>query len=131
MKPLQSNEFTLLLAPIAAVNTERTASIALEDADYLTIDVTVGVEANTNAADVALVLNERDGSSGSWVKIAEFDVDNTAAAKHQFHVDGRGRKQNLQLVVTPGTHTTNDAVITSATAIKVKDIKTASAGTIV
>lgn len=131
MKPLQSDEYTLLLAPIAAVNTARTATIAIEDADYLTINVTVGVEANTNAADVELVLNERDGDSGSWVKIAEFDVDNTAAAQHQFHVDGRGRKQNLQLVITPGTHTTNDAVITTATAIKVKDIKAASTGTIV
>lgn len=129
MRPNQSSEYSLVLAPLTAANTERKATINLDDCEYLSLVVTVGKELNTNAGDVKLTISEND-SGTAWTKLEEVDIDNTDAARHEFHIDKRGRKRQIELKITPG-NSTNDTVITSATAVKVKNISKGSQGTVI
>jgi hypothetical protein len=129
MKPNQSDSYSVLLAPVAAATTERTAVFNLDDCNYATIDVVIGAEVNTNAADVTLTLEEND-SGTTWVELAEVEVDNTAAASYQFHIAKPGRKRQMRLTVTPGTHTTNDPIIACASVSKVKTFQEGSDGTV-
>ena len=129
MKPNQSDSYAVLLAPVAAATTARTASFNLDDCNYATIDVIIGAEVNTSSVDVTLKLEERDESE-SWVEIAEVEVDNTAAASHQFHIAKAGRKRLVRLTVTPGTNATNDPIIACASVSKVKTLQTSPSGTV-
>jgi hypothetical protein len=129
MKPLQSNTFTMMLAPTAAATAARTASLDLSNVDYATIIVSAGAEVNTNSGNVTLTLAHGDDGT-NYTTLSTTLLDNTAAAKHEFHVNAVGKKKLLKLTVTPGTHTTNDPVITCAHAISVTDRQTTSAGTV-
>jgi hypothetical protein len=128
MRPNQSSEYSLVLAPLTAASTERTASFNLDDCEYVSVLVTVQKELNTNAADVKLTLSEND-SGTNWTKIAEVDVDNTDDVIYPFHVNKLGRKRQLELKITPGSGT-NNVVVTSATVVKVKDIQKGAQGTV-
>lgn len=129
MRPNQSSIHSLMLAPTAAASAARTAEIDLSDAEYATIVVTAGAEANTDGDNVTLTLAHGDDGT-NYTTLSTTLLDNTAAAIHNFHVDTRDKKKLLKITVTPGTHTTNDLVITAAHAIVVKDTKTASTGTV-
>lgn len=124
MKPLQSSVYSVLLSPVTAATTARTANLDCQGADYATIVVTVGAEANTNSTGVVLSLLESDDTTAT--NFATFNssysqtVDNTAGTLEVFHVNLQGRKRYLRISVTPDT-TTNGAVITSAAGILVKE----------
>jgi hypothetical protein len=124
VKPLQSAVRSVVLAPVTAATTARTAAIDTSGADYAIIEIVAGAEANTNSTNV--VLNLRESDTNSATTFATFDanfstvLDNTAGAVAVFNVDLKGRKKFLQVVVTPDT-TTNGAVITSCVSALVMD----------
>lgn len=131
MNDIQSRDFSLLLAPITAATTERTANLDCQGASYASIVLAVSAEANTNSTNVAVQLLESNDTTAT--NFATFNatynvtVDNTAAAQQPFHVDLRGRKRYLRIKVTPDT-TTNGAVITSAVAILDQQLRSTSDG---
>lgn len=131
MKASQAMDYSLMLAPITAATTERTANLDCAEATYATIVLAVSAEANTNSTNVAIQLLESNDTTAT--NFATFNasynvtVDNTAAAIQPLHVDLRGRKRYLRLKVTPDT-TTNGAVITSAYAALDHQSKAASDG---
>lgn len=129
MKNQQAGTYSLLLAPVAAATTVRTANLDCQGADYATIQLALSAEANTNSTNVVVALLESDDTTATNFATFNADynqtVDNTAAAVYTCHVDMRGRKRYLRLSVTPDT-TTNGAVISSAVAILDKEIKPSS-----
>lgn len=131
MNDIQSRDFSLLLAPITAATTERTANLDCQGASYASIVLAVSAEANTNSTNVLVALLESNDTTAT--NFATFNatynvtVDNTAAAQQPLHVDLRGRKRYLRLRVTPDT-TTNGAVITSAIAVLDKQLRSTSDG---
>lgn len=127
MKPNQSSVYSLMLAPLAAASAARTAEVDISNAEYATIIVTAGAEVNTSGTNVVLTLAHGDDGT-NYTTLSTTLLDNTSAAAMQFHVDTADKKKLLKLTVTPGTNATNDLVITTAHAVVVKDIKTASAG---
>lgn len=129
MKPTLGTD-SVLLSPIAAATTARTANLDCQGGVYASIRIQVGVELNTNSTNVAVQLLESDDTTAS--NFATFNssynttVDNTAAAMKTMHVDLEGRKRYLRISVTPDT-TTNGPVLTSAIGTLYKDVITASA----
>lgn len=117
---------SVLLAPAAGATTVRTANLDCQGANFATIDVVLGAEANTNSTNVAIQLSESDDTVVT--NFATFDasfnrtVDNTAAVIATNHIDLRGRKRYIRLTVTPDTHTTNGVVTSSASAQLYKDV---------
>lgn len=117
---------SVLLSPIAAATTARTANLDCTGANYATIRVQVGIELNTNSTNVALSLLESDDTTAS--NFATFNaaytktVDNAAATMATYHVDLEGRKKYLRISVTPDT-TTNGPVLTSANATLYKGVR--------
>lgn len=126
MKPVQADVFSVLLSPVTAATTARTANLDCQGADYATIVISIGAEANTNSTNVAVNLSESDDTVAT--NFATFNtsfsqtVDNTAGTIEVFHVNLTGRKRYLRLAVTPDT-TTNGAVITAASAILKKELQ--------
>jgi hypothetical protein len=114
-KNSQAIDYSILLAPVTAATAARTAALDCRGADYATILVTLGAEANTNSTNVTLQLAEGDTTSSFATFNSNFNrvIDNTASAVAAYHVDLKGRKRYLRLTVTPDT-SANGAVIASA-----------------
>lgn len=129
MKVAQLGTDSLLLTPTAAATTARTANLDCAGANYATIRVELGVEANTNSTNVAIQLSESDDTVATnfatFNAAANRTIDNTAATIATTHVDLEGRKRYLRLAVTPDT-TTNGAVTIAASATLMKDVITDS-----
>lgn len=130
MKTSQSLFRSVILAPVTAATTARTSSaLDTSGADYATIEVIAGAEANTNSTNVAVTLKEADVDAATnyatFNSVYSLTLDNTAAAVAALNIDLKGRKKYLQVTVTPDT-TTNGAVITSAVACLRKDISGAN-----
>ncbi len=107
-----------MLAPVTAATASRTASVDTRGADYATILVTLGAEANTNSTNVTLQLAESD-TNGSFATFnSNFNrvIDNTASVVVAYHLDLKGRKRYLQLTISPDTGA-NGAVIGSAMSV--------------
>lgn len=117
-KASQAMDYSILLAPVAAATAARSAALDTRGADYATILVALGAEANTNSTNVTLQLAEGDTTSSFATFNSSFNrvADNTAAVVAAYHVDLKGRRRYLRLTVTPDTHTTNGVVSTSAIA---------------
>lgn len=128
MKVAQLGTDSVLLTPLAAATTERTASLDCQGANYATIRVQIGVEVNTNSTNVAIQLAEGDDTNTytTFNAAANRTVDNAAATIATTHVDLDGRKRYLKLTMTPDT-TTNGAVVSSASATLYKNLITDSA----
>lgn len=130
MKVAQLGTDSVLLAGITAATTARTANLDTAGANYATIRVNVGAEANTNSTNVSIQLSESDDTVVT--NFATFNatfnrtVDNTSGAIATNHVDLDGRKRYLRLTITPDT-TTNGAVITAASATLYKNLISAEA----
>lgn len=116
-KSSQALDYSILLAPVTAATTARTAALDCRGADYATILVTLGAEANTNSTNVTLQLAEGDTTNSFATFNADFNrvIDNTAAVVAAYHVDLKGRKRHLRLSISPDS-STNGAVISSAVA---------------
>jgi hypothetical protein len=105
-----------MLAPITAATTVRTANLDCAGADYATITIVLGAEANTNSTNVAVRLLESDVTTATT--FATFDanfnrtLDNTAAMVAAFNVDLKARKRYLRIELTPDV-STNGAVLSS------------------
>lgn len=131
MKQLQMAQRAIVLAPIAAATTARTAAIDTQGADYASIVISVGVELNTNSTNVLLNLRESDTDEATafatFSSSFSITADNAAARLAVFNVDLKGRKRYLQVVVTPDT-TTNGAVITSCVSEMIKEVSLANSG---
>lgn len=118
---------SVMLAPITAVTTARTANLDCADANYATIRVLLGAELNTNSTNVAIQLSESDDTVVT--NFATFDatfnrtVDNTSGTVATSHIDLEGRKRYVRLTVTPDT-TTNGVVLTGAVASLQKSVMT-------
>ena len=129
MKVAQLGTDSLLFTPTAAATTARTAVLDCQDANYATIRVLLGVEANTNSTNVAISLAEADVDAAS--NYATFNassnrtVDNTTATIATTHVNLVGRKRYLKITVTPDT-TTNGAVTVAMQATLLKRVISAS-----
>lgn len=126
MKTSQSQVRSLMLAPIAAATTARSANLDTKGADYATIQIVLGVEVNTNSTNVVVALQENDTTVTSnfvtFNSVYAFTADNEAGIVGALHVDLKGRKRYLRLTLTPDT-TTNGAVICSAVGILDAEIK--------
>jgi len=131
MKTLQSGVYSTLLAPMTAATTARTANLDCQGADYATIVIAVGAEANTDATGVVVSLKESDDTTASnfatFASTYAFTIDNATAKEAVLHVDLNGRKRYLQIGLTPDT-TTNGAVLSSVVGVLQKEIA-ASANT--
>jgi hypothetical protein len=117
-KAQQALDYTIMLAPVTAATASRTASVDTRGADYATILVTLGAEANTNSTNVTLQLAESD-TNGSFATFnSNFNrvIDNTASVVVAYHVNLQGRKRYLQLTISPDTGA-NGAVIGSAMSV--------------
>jgi hypothetical protein len=115
MKKLQSIKRSVMLAPVAAATTQRTANLDCTGADYASIQVVLGAELNTNSTNVGVRLLESDSTVATT--FATFNssfqrtIDNTAAVVYTANVDLRGaRKKNLRIELNPDT-TTNGPVL--------------------
>ena len=117
-----------MLAPVAAATTVRTAQLDMSGIDYATVVVTASAEATTNSTNVVLTLAKSDGTNHTT--LATHTLDNTAAAKREFHHVNATGDRYLRLTVTPGTNTTADPVITTALAVAVPEYAVASTGTL-
>lgn len=131
MKVAQLGTDSVILAPITAATTARTSSnLDTAGANYATIRVILGAEANTNSTNVPIVLKESDDTTAT--NFATFNasfnrtVDNTNGTVATCHVDLDGRKRYLNVTVTPDT-TTNGAVISSVQATLYKNVISTSA----
>lgn len=116
MKSSQAKDYNVLLGPVTAATTARSAAFDCRGADYATILVTLGAEANTNSTNVTLQLAEGNTATGTWATFnSNFNrvIDNTNAVVVAYHVDMKGRGSHLRLTVTPDT-SANGAVISSA-----------------
>ena len=125
MKPTLMTK-SVLLAPITAATTARTSSnLDCADANYVTLDIVLGAEVNTNSTNVAITLKEADDTNAT--SFATFNasynrtVDNTASTVATCHVDMEGRKRYLNVTVTPDT-TTNGAVLSTVLASTYKRV---------
>jgi len=129
MKPTLGTD-SVLLAPITAVTTARTANLDTSGANYATIRVILGAELNTNSTNVAISLSESNDTvvSNFATFNASFNrtVDNTAGQIATSHVDLDGRKKVIRLTLTPDT-TTNGPILSAASATLYKDVITDSA----
>lgn len=129
MKQLQMASRAIVLAPIAAATTARTAAIDTQGADYASIIIAIGAEVNTNSTNVALNLRESDTNAATafvtFNSSYAVTADNTSAAVAVFNVDLKGRRRFLQVVVTPDT-TTNGAVITSCVSEMIREVSGAN-----
>lgn len=130
MQYQQTGYESVMLAPITAATTARTANLDTQDANFAVIRVILGAEANTNSTNVAIQLLESDDTTAT--NFATFDatfnrtVDNTSGTIAVNHVDLRGRKRYLRIAVTPDT-TTNGAVLSSVVASLHKNVQSATA----
>lgn len=115
------------LAVIAAATTARTCNIDTQGADYATVRIILGAEANTNSTNVAIQLSESDDTTvtnfATWNANFNRTVDNTAAVVATSHIDLRGRKRYIRVTITPDT-TTNGAVISGVISSLAKEVKT-------
>lgn len=129
MKIAQLGTDSVLLAPITAATTARTANLDCAGANAVRISVALSAEANTNSTNVVLQLSESDDTAVSnfatFAAAFNRTVDNTAATVATNIVDLEGRKRYLRLAVTPDT-TTNGAVISSAVACLYKNVISSS-----
>ncbi len=126
VKALQAADYSVLLAPATAATSARSAAFDCRGADYATILVTLGAEANTNSTNVTLQLAEGDTATGAWTTFnSSFNrvVDNTNAIVVAYHVDMKARKSHIRLTVTPDTHTTNGVVLSSAVGVLDLEVK--------
>ena len=125
MKIAQLGTDSVLLAPVTAATTARTANLDCAGANYAKIVIPIGIEANTNATNVPITLSESDDTVAT--NFATFNasfnrtIDNAAATVATNLIDLEGRKRYLRLTITPDT-TTNGAVITGAIATLYKDV---------
>lgn len=129
MKVAQLGTDSVLLAPITAATTARTANLDCAGATYAKITVSLGAEANTNSTNVVIQLSESDDTvvTNFATFNASFNrtVDNTAGTVATNLIDLEGRKRYLRLAVTPDT-TTNGAVLSAAVATLYKNVISAS-----
>lgn len=129
MKVAQLGTDSVLLAPITAATTARTANLDCSGANAARITVALSAEANTNSTNVVIQLSESDDTVAT--NFATFNasfnrtVDNTAATVATNILDLEGRKRYIRLAVTPDT-TTNGAVISSAVATLYKNVISSS-----
>ncbi len=120
MKTSQGLVRSVLLAPVTAATTARTANLDCAGADYATIEIVLGAELNTNSTNVTVQLSEADDTNAT--SFATFNssfnrvLDNTAGIVAVFNVDLKKRKRYLRLTVTPDT-TTNGPVISAAVGV--------------
>lgn len=125
----QTGYDSVMLAPITAATTARTANLDTQDANFATIRVILGAEANTNSTNVAIQLSESDDTTAT--NFATFDanfnrtVDNTSGVVATNFVDLRGRKRYLRITVTPDT-TTNGAVLSTVIGTLYKNVASAT-----
>ena len=129
MKIAQLGTDSVMLAPVTAATTARTANLDCAGATYAKIVIPISAEANTNSTNVVLALSESDDTVAT--NFATFNasfnrtVDNTAATVATNLIDLEGRKRYLRLTLTPDT-TTNGAVISGAIATLYNDVISAS-----
>lgn len=129
MKNSQASVRSVLLGPVAAATTARTAALDTQGAKYATIEVILGAQLNTNATAPAIVIAEADTNAASAYATfnSSFSTSqaNAAATVGAYNIDLRGRKRYIRLTITPDT-TTNGAVISSAVAILDKEVRAAN-----
>lgn len=131
MKIAQLGTDSVLLAPITAATTARTSgNLDCAGANYATLRIILGAEANTNATNVPISLSESDTTAATTFATfnATFNrtVDNAVGTVATCHVDLEGRKRYLHVTVTPDT-TTNGAVLSSVLATTYKNVISESA----
>ena len=131
MKSSQFAVRSVMLGPVAAATTARTANLDTLGAKYATIEVVLGAQLNTNAVAPSIQISESDSTVATTFATfnSSFSTSqaNAAATVGAYHVDLKGRKRYLRLTLTPDT-TTNGAVISSVVGILDKELRQANSG---
>lgn len=125
MKNLQSVSRSVLLQAAASTATNSGVVDCL-GADYVTIEVAVGPQLNTNAAPVVVKIQESDTNEAtafadvSTTKVATVSIAPVASVPTMDSLNvnvGNGTfKRYLRAVATPGTVASNSAVLLTAIA---------------
>ena len=125
MKIAQLGTDSVLLAPITAATTARTANLDCAGATSAKIVIPLSAEVNTNSANVVIQLSESDDTVvtnfATFAATFNRTVDNTTATVATNLIDLDGRKRYLRLAITPDT-TTNGAVSSAAVATLYRDV---------
>jgi len=131
MKSSQFAVRSVMLGPVTAATTARTANLDTQGAKYATIEVVLGAQLNTNATAPTISISESDTTVATTFATfnSSFSTSqaNAAATVGAYHVDLKGRKRYLRLTLTPDT-TTNGAVLSSVVGILDKEIRSANSG---
>ena len=131
----QALTYSSMLPPIDGATATTAGNLDTQGADYATIVVHLGVEANTNAAPLTNFISITESDDTVVTNFATFDSnmtsnpDNTAAAIAVHSIDLKGRKRYLRVTATPATHTTNGVVTVTAVGILNPERRLASAAT--
>lgn len=123
MKNQQSLTVELSRTPLASATNAITASVDMAGADYATVLVPVGIEANTNSTNVILdVLHSDDTVVSNHTSLGTALVDNAAAICGVYHANWIARKRYMRVVATPDTTTNGAALLGGIIVLKQVDI---------
>lgn len=133
MKVQQSAVRSVVLPPITAATTARTAILDTQGADYVTFEVILGQQANTNATIPTITIAESDTTASTSFATFSSGLSAVAAASNAattgcltaVHIDLKGRRRYQRITVTPDT-TTNGAVLSAVVGVLDREFKGAN-----
>lgn len=132
MRNISAGQVSFLVPPQTALATaEVTASEDMRGFDYATVIVNFASEKNTNGIGPGISLLTSDDTvvtNFATITADRATEDIIAASGVLYHVDMRGLKRYLKLIVTPAT-TTNDNIVFGATIVKTRAEKSAASTT--
>jgi len=125
MKQLQTVDRRVILQAAAATATN-SGVVDCKNADYVTVEIAVGVGLNTNAAPVVVKIQDSDTNvasnfadvSTNKVALKSITPSTAAAVMDSLNVNvGNGTyKRYVRLFATPGSVASNDAVLLTSIA---------------
>ena len=119
-KKMQAHVRTVLLAPVTAATSARSAAFDTRGGKYAAIEILLGASVNTNSTNLTVQLAESDNSTTGFVTFnSSFNATQNPTTNGNvgiLFVDLKARRRYLRLTLSPDT-TTNGPLITSAVGI--------------
>lgn len=124
----QDSKDILLIAPKANTSSvTTTANFSVQDCDYVTLRMPLGLEKNSSAIGPSITVKEGDTTSSfaTWstsCTLTGANGDCETAHNVVFHIDTKARKKYLEVTMATGT-ATNDDVVWAAIATLTRQAK--------
>jgi hypothetical protein len=119
-KKMQAHVRTVLLAPVTAATSARSAAFDTRGGKYAAIEILLGASVNTNSTNLTVQLAESDNSTTGFVTFnSSFNATQNPTTNGNvgiLFVDLKARRRYLRLTLSPDT-TTNGTLITGAIGI--------------